>query len=134
MDMLIRTLKASGLQPNWVMNITDVGHLVSDGDEGEDKLEKGARREGKTAWEIAEFYTRRFLGAACVLLNMLHPDHIVKATDHIVEQIALIQTLEEKGYTYIIDDGVYYDTSQFPAMPALPAWTLTSSRPELGST
>src|ERR1035441_101034 len=61
MDMLIRVLKASGLSPTWVMNITDVGHLVSDADEGEDKLEKGARREGKTAWEVAEFYTKDFL-------------------------------------------------------------------------
>jgi cysteinyl-tRNA synthetase len=112
MDMLIRTLKASGLETNWVMNITDVGHLVSDADEGEDKLEKGARREGKTAWEVAEFYTKDFL-ECMALLNILHPDHIVKATDHIAEQIALIQTLEERGYTYIIDDGVYYDTSKF---------------------
>jgi cysteinyl-tRNA synthetase len=114
MDMLIRTLKASGLQPEWVMNITDVGHLVSDADDGEDKLEKGARREGKTAWEVAEFYTQDFL--ECMrLLNMLEPNHIVKATDHISEQIALIKTLEEKDYTYVIDDGVYYDTSKFPA-------------------
>ena len=113
MDMLIRTLKASGLQPTWVMNITDVGHLVSDADEGEDKLEKGAKREGKTAWEVAEFYTKDFLDGMRAL-NMLEPDQIVRATDHIKEQVALIQTLEEKGYTYVIDDGVYYDTSRFP--------------------
>src|SRR6476469_9833905 len=60
-DILIRTLKAAGYKPEWVMNITDVGHLVSDGDEGEDKLEKGAKREGKTAWEVASFYTDYFL-------------------------------------------------------------------------
>lgn len=60
-DTLVRSLKANGYTPNWVMNITDVGHLVSDADEGEDKLEKGARREGKTAWEVAEFYTADFL-------------------------------------------------------------------------
>lgn len=113
MDMLIRTLKASGLQPLWVMNITDVGHLVSDADEGEDKLEKGARREGKSAWEIAEFYTQDFL-EGMRLLNMLEPAHIVKATEHIPEQISLIQILEEKGYTYQIDDGIYFDTSKFP--------------------
>ncbi|HVV67231.1 MAG TPA: cysteine--tRNA ligase [Candidatus Saccharimonadales bacterium] len=112
MDTLIRTLKATGLNPTWVMNITDVGHLVSDADEGEDKLEKGARREGKTAWEIAEFYTEDFL-AGMQTLHILRPDHVVKATDHIKEQIALIQKLEMKGYTYIIDDGVYYDTSKF---------------------
>src|SRR3954462_7767366 len=60
-DILIRTLKAQGLEPKWVMNITDVGHLVSDADDGEDKLEKGARREGKTAWDIANFYTDYFV-------------------------------------------------------------------------
>ncbi|GAC1386889.1 MAG: cysteine--tRNA ligase [Candidatus Saccharimonadales bacterium] len=117
MDMLIRTLKASGYMPTWVMNITDVGHLVSDADEGEDKLEKGARREGKTAWDIARFYTEDFL--ECMkLLDMVQPDHIVKATDHITEQIALIEILEGKGYTYVIDDGVYFDTSRFPGYAA----------------
>ena len=113
MDMLIRVLKANGLEPHWVMNITDVGHLVSDADEGEDKLEKSARKEGKTAWEIAEFYTQDFL-SGMQSLNILSPQHIVKATEHISEQIALIQKLEEKGYTYQIDDGIYYDTSKFP--------------------
>lgn len=112
MDILIRALKINGYQPHWVMNITDVGHLVSDGDEGEDKLEKGALRDGKTAWEVAEFYTQDFL--ECMrLLNILMPDHVVKATDHIPDQIALIQRLESQGYTYVIDDGVYYDTSKF---------------------
>ena len=113
MDTLIRALKANGFQTNWVMNITDVGHLTSDADEGEDKLEKGARREGKTAWEVADFYTRDFLEGMRAL-NMLEPDHLVKATDHIPEQIDLIKKLEEKGFAYIIDDGVYYDTAKFP--------------------
>ncbi len=117
MDTLIRTLKLAGFEPKWVMNITDVGHLVSDADDGEDKLEKGARREGKTAWEVAEFYTRDFM--ECMgLLNILTPDHITKATDHIEEQIALIKKLESKGYTYIINDGVYYDTSRFEGYAA----------------
>jgi cysteinyl-tRNA synthetase len=117
MDILIRALKANGMNPEWVMNITDVGHLVSDADEGEDKLEKGARREGKTAWEVAEFYTADFL--ECMqLLNILTPDHITKATEHIPEQIALIKTLEAKGYTYVISDGVYYDTSKFEGYAA----------------
>jgi cysteinyl-tRNA synthetase len=106
MDTLIRTLKANGFATTWVMNITDVGHLTSDADEGEDKLEKGARREGKTAWEVAEFYTQDFLNGMQAL-NLLSPDHLVKATEHIPEQVALIQKLEEKGYTYTIDDGVY---------------------------
>jgi cysteinyl-tRNA synthetase len=113
MDTLIRVLQASGLKPDWVMNITDVGHLVSDADEGEDKLEKGAKREGKTAWEVAEFYMQDFL-ASMKALNMLEPDHIVRATDHIAEQIALIQKLEAKGFIYVIDDGVYFDTTKFP--------------------
>lgn len=117
MDTLIRALKTSGYKPNWVMNITDVGHLVSDADEGEDKLEKGARREGKTAWEVAEFYANDFLECMKVL-NITAPNHIVKATDHIQEQIELIQKLEEKGFTYVIDDGVYYDTSKFEGYAA----------------
>jgi cysteinyl-tRNA synthetase len=112
MDTLLRTLKAEGLQPEWVLNVTDVGHLVSDADEGEDKLEKGARREGKTAWEVAEFYAQDFLDGM-QQLNMLQPDHMPKATENIQEQIQLIQKLEQKGYTYVIDDGVYYDTSKF---------------------
>lgn len=117
MDTLIRTLKSEGYDVTWVMNITDVGHLVSDADEGEDKLEKGAKREGKTAWEVAEFYAADFL--ECMkLLNMLKPTHIVKATEHIKEQIELIQRLEAKGYTYVIDDGVYYDTSKFEGYAA----------------
>lgn len=117
MDTLIRALMLSGLEPDWVMNITDVGHLVSDADEGEDKLEKGARREGKTAWEIAEFYTADFM--ECMkLLGINTPGHITKATDHIKEQIELIEKLEAKGFTYIIDDGVYYDTSKFEGYAA----------------
>lgn len=110
-DVLIRTLKAAGLKSDWVMNITDVGHLVSDADEGEDKLEKGARREGKTAWDIADFYTDYFL-KALDRLNMLQPDHLPRATALIPEQIALVQKLEEKDFTYTIDDGVYFDTSK----------------------
>lgn len=113
MDILIRTLQANGLTPKWVMNITDVGHLTSDADEGEDKLEKGARREGKTAWQIAEFYTKDFL-EGMKKLDISDPDKIVRATEHINDQITLIQKLEVKGYTYVIDDGVYYDTSKFP--------------------
>jgi cysteinyl-tRNA synthetase len=112
-DTLIRALKANGLKPKWVMNITDVGHLTSDADEGEDKLQKGARREGKTAWEIAEYYTQDFL-KGMERLGITKPDRIVKATKHIPDQIALIKKLEKKGFTYVIDDGVYYDTGKFP--------------------
>jgi len=112
-DTLIRALQASGYAPKWVMNITDVGHLVSDADEGEDKLEKGAKREGKTAWEVAEFYTKDFL-REMDLLDIQKPTYLTRATEHIAEQIELVQKLEAKGYTYVIDDGVYYDTAKFP--------------------
>jgi cysteinyl-tRNA synthetase len=111
-DVLIRTLRTFGYNPHWVMNITDVGHLVSDADDGEDKLEKGARREGKTAWQVAEYYTDYFV-QGMQRLNMAQPDFLVKATDHISEQIELIKVLESKGYTYVIFDGVYFDTSKF---------------------
>lgn len=116
-DLLVRILAASGENPQWVMNITDVGHLVSDADEGEDKLEKGAKREGKTAWDVAAFYSDYFI-QGLERLNITQPTHLPKATEHIEEQIALIKTLEEKGYTYIINDGVYYDTSRFEGYAA----------------
>lgn len=112
-DLLVRTLKANGHSVERVMNITDVGHLVSDGDEGEDKMQKGARREGVTAWEVAERYTNRFL-EGMTQLNLLPPEVLSKATEHINEQIELIQQLETKGHTYTIDDGVYFDTKTFP--------------------
>lgn len=110
-DVLKRVLLTDGYKVNHVMNITDVGHLVSDADEGEDKLEKGARREGKTAWEVAEFYTDAFKQDLMVL-NILPASKLVRATDHIQEQIDLIQALEKKGVTYRIADGMYMDTSK----------------------
>ncbi len=110
-DTLVRILRESGYAVDWVMNITDVGHLVSDADEGEDKLEKGARREGKSAWDVAQFYMDDFM-QGLKALNIQTPTHVVRATDHIAEQIALVKTLEDKGYTYVIDDGVYFDTSK----------------------
>ncbi len=112
-DLLIRTIEASGMTPHWVMNVTDVGHLTSDADEGEDKLEKGARREGKTAWDIAEYYTDYFI-QGLNRLNFKTPWQLPKATDHIAEQIDMIKRLEAKGYTYKLDDGLYYDTAKFP--------------------
>ncbi len=112
-DLLVRTLQLSGLKPKWVMNVTDVGHLVSDADSGEDKLEKGARREHKTAWEVAAYYTEYFIDGL-QRLNFRTPDHLPRATEHIQEQIDLIRRLDEKGYTYVISDGVYYDTARFP--------------------
>lgn len=110
-DLLQRVLKESGYVLDWVMNVTDVGHLVSDEDHGEDKIEKGAKREGKTAWEVAKFYTDDFVKGMDIL-NIQHPTHFVPATEHIDAQIKLVQKLEKKGYTYVIDDGVYFDTSK----------------------
>jgi cysteinyl-tRNA synthetase len=115
-DLLIRTLKLNGFTPNRILNMTDVGHLVSDADEGEDKLEKGAAREGKTVWEVAEFYADDFLQNFRAL-NFIEPTKITKATDYIEADINLINELTAKGYTYETSDGVYYDTSKFPRYP-----------------
>lgn len=112
-DTLVRVLQANHLEVTRVMNITDVGHLTSDEDEGEDKLEKGAKREGKTAWEVAKFYTDDYF-AGMKALNLTLPTHTPRATDYIPQQLDLVRTLKDKGYTYQIDDGIYYDTSKFP--------------------
>ena len=111
-DVLRRVLEnVCGYEVNHVMNVTDVGHLVSDADEGEDKMALGARREGKTVGEIAEFYWQAFRNDLA-RLNILEPDVWCKATDHIDEQIAQVRALEEGGSTYVIDGvGVYFDTS-----------------------
>ena len=111
-DLLVRSLQSQGFQTIWVMNITDVGHLVSDADEGEDKVERKAAKERKTASEIADFYGNYFL-KALARLNFLTPDHLPKASEYIKEQIALVRKLEERGLTYLIDDGLYYDTAQW---------------------
>ncbi|MFA5162589.1 MAG: cysteine--tRNA ligase [Elusimicrobiales bacterium] len=112
-DILVRALNAEGARTKHVMNVTDVGHLVSDADEGEDKMEKGARREGKTAWDIAAFYEKAFFDDFAKF-GCRAPDIICKATAHIGEMTALVKTLEEKGFTYKTSDGIYYDTSKFP--------------------
>jgi len=112
-DLLSRVLLASyGLKR--VMNITDVGHLTSDADSGQDKMELGAAREGKSAWDIAKFYEQKFF-EDFDSLNCIRPTILAHATDHIKEMIALVKTLEEKGYTYKTSDGIYYDTSKFPS-------------------
>ncbi|MEM2946934.1 MAG: cysteine--tRNA ligase, partial [Candidatus Bathyarchaeia archaeon] len=109
-DVLRRVLEFNGLKVEHVMNITDVGHLTSDADTGEDKMEVGAKRERKTVWEIADFYTKKFFEDA-ERLNILKPTIVCRATDHISDMISFIKKLEARGYTYIIDDGVYFDTS-----------------------
>ena len=110
-DILKRVLLMCGYDVNHVMNVTDVGHLVSDADEGEDKMALGAKREGKTVWEIAEFYWQAFRNDLA-RLNIVEPDVWCKATDHIDEQIEQVRTLEEKGFTYRTGDGIYFDTSK----------------------
>lgn len=117
-DLLVRMLRFNGLRVKWVMNITDVGHLVSDGDDGEDKMEKGSRLTGKTAREIAEQYTDEFL-LNSDRLNIVRPDALPRATDHIAEQIALVRELESNGFTYKTSDGIYFDTSQLEDYGAL---------------
>lgn len=112
-DILIRTLRLNGYNVTRTMNITDVGHLVSDEDDGEDKLEKGARREGKTVWEVAEFYTNEFL-RGMQDLNLITPENLSKATDFIPEQIEIIDNLSRKGFTYTTSDGIYFNTAKFP--------------------
>lgn len=113
MDILRKTLKYNGYELRSVMNITDVGHLVSDEDEGEDKMIKGAREQQKTPWEIAEFYTAVFM-RDIEALNIEKPDIVPKATEHIAEMISFVQGLVEKGYAYETSDGIYYDISKFP--------------------
>ncbi len=111
-DILKRSLRACGWPVRQVENITDVGHLVSDADAGEDKMVKGAKREKKTVWEIAEFYTQAFIGDIR-RLNIEEPDLWCRATDHIDTMIDLIKRLEAKGYTYLAGGNVYFDVARF---------------------
>ena len=111
-DLLIRVLKMDGFKVRRVLNFTDVGHLTSDADSGEDKLEKGAAREGRTVWEIAEFYGEDFLRNFRAL-NLTEPDVIAHATDYIEDDKAAVDKMTAGGFTYKTTDGVYYDTSRF---------------------
>ena len=112
-DLLVRVLALNGWTVDRVMNITDVGHLTSDADDGEDKMEKGARREGKTVWEVAEMYMNDFLENFRAL-NFVEPSAICRATDFISEDIAVVEALDKKGFLYDTTDGLYFDTSKFP--------------------
>ena len=112
-DILKRVLTVNGYEVEHVQNVTDVGHLVSDADEGEDKLEKGAAKQGKTVWEVAEFFTNNFY-ESMDKLNIERPNVICKATDHIKEQIELVQKLMDKGFAYDTPEAVYFDISKFP--------------------
>ncbi|MBL0690195.1 MAG: cysteine--tRNA ligase [Alphaproteobacteria bacterium] len=117
-DILVRVLRVIDYKVNYVMNITDVGHLTDDGDDGEDKLEVGANRENRTVLEVSEMYTEAFKEDIDIL-NIASPDIMCKATDNIAEQLSMIKTLEKKGYTYVISSGVYFDTSKIEDYTAL---------------
>ncbi len=113
-DTLVRLLRSEGFEVKWVMNITDVGHLTSDADAGEDKMEKGAKREGLTVWQIADKYLGQFL-ASVDLLNIRRPDVLCRATEHIPEQINLAKKIEENGFAYLTRTGLVFDTGKFPS-------------------
>ena len=110
-DLLRRVLELDGFKVRHVMNFTDVGHLTSDADSGEDKMQVGAQREKKTAWDIANFYISAFK-EDIKKLHLKEPEIWPRATEHINEMIELIQTLEKRGYTYVTEDGVYFDTAK----------------------
>ncbi|MGN1099422.1 MAG: cysteine--tRNA ligase, partial [Christensenellales bacterium] len=118
MDLLRRTLLYDGYKLKGVMNITDVGHLLSDGDTGEDKMNKAAKEQRKTPEEIAEYYSAVFF-KDIDRLNILRPEIIAKATDNIPEMIDYVVALQEKGFAYETSDGIYFDISKFPSYGAL---------------
>lgn len=112
-DTLRRMFEWNEYKVKQVINITDVGHLVSDADSGEDKMQKGARREGKTAWDIAQFYEQEFKKDLSLLNIHTEGTYFPRATEYIQEQIDLVKLLEQKGFTYKTSDGIYFDTSKF---------------------
>lgn len=112
-DILVRVFRYVGYSVNWMMNITDVGHMTSDEDAGEDKMEKGALREGLNPWEIAKKYEGQFL-ESLNLINIKKPDVLWRATDHIKEQIALAEKIDKNGFAYKTKTGLVFDTSKFP--------------------
>ncbi|MBU3072221.1 cysteine--tRNA ligase [Clostridium estertheticum] len=112
-DVLKKALEYSKFKVKHVMNITDVGHLQSDGDEGQDKMALGAKREHKTVWEIAKFYEDAFF-EDCKKLNIKRPTIVCRATEHIQDMIGFIKKLEEKGYTYVSNGNVYFEIDKFP--------------------
>ncbi|MBN2657742.1 MAG: cysteine--tRNA ligase [Spirochaetales bacterium] len=112
-DILRRTLEYAGYEVKHIMNITDVGHLTDDGDDGEDKMIKAAREKGMSVWDIAAFFTESFYSDV-EKLNIKKPDLYSKATEHIDDMIRMIKTLEEKGFTYLAGGNVYFDSSKFP--------------------
>ena len=128
-DILKRMFIENGYNVHHVMNITDVGHLTSDDDDsGDDKMERGAARENKSVWDIAQFYTDEFLRDYDDL-NIMRPTDMPRATDYIAEQIDLVKKLQDLGYTYEIPgDGIYYDTSKFAAYGQLTGGSVSGNR------
>lgn len=126
-DLLQRVLEYNGYKVNRAMNITDVGHLVSDADEGEDKLEVGAKREGKQPLVLAKFYTEKFLYDLDEL-NVIKPEHILPATQAIPEQVEIIKILEQKKFTYIGEKAIYFDTSKLADYGKLSGQKLSEKR------
>jgi cysteinyl-tRNA synthetase len=124
-DLLVRTFRYLNFKINHVMNITDVGHLVSDQDEGEDKMALATKREGKKSAEIAEYYTKAFFND-CLELNIIEPNIVCKATDHILEMIELIKTLVEKDFAYQSNGNVYFDVAKFKDYGKLAGLSLES--------
>ena len=116
-DCLVRSLNYLGYKTKWVMNLTDVGHLtgdnLGDADTGDDKMEKGAAREGLSVWQIADKYIAQFR-ESLELLNVREPDVLCRATEHIPEQISLIEKIEKNGFTYPTKTGIVFDTGKFP--------------------
>ena len=117
-DILTRTLSYFNYEVNHVQNVTDVGHLVSDADEGEDKLEKGAKKHNKSVYEVVDFFTKHFY-RSMDMLNIKRPNIIAKATEHILAQIKLVSQLVDKNYAYDTPEAVYFNVTKFKNYGAL---------------
>lgn len=122
-DVLKRVLEANDYKVKHVMNVTDVGHLVSDADEGDDKLEKGAKARNESVWDVARFFEKNFI-EDITRMNILLPEVVCRATEHISEQLKLIEKLEKNGFTYTTDEAVYFDVSKFPSYTKLSGQSL----------
>jgi len=113
---LVNFLRYIGYDVKWVMNLTDVGHMTSDEDRGEDKMEKGAKREGISVWDIAKKYEKQFV-ESLEAFNIQRPDVLCRATEHIAEQVGLAEKIEKNGFAYLTKTGLVYDTSKFTDYP-----------------